>query len=248
MSQPLPREEYVEQAYLFRALAERLDATVPIQDLLAQTREEWRFFPADPDLPSRIVLLDTNGYLTVDVFNWLSSQDIPLIVMNWKGELSTLVGSRLPNPALQYSQLLAEVNGTGLQLSVELIKAKVRGSQATLNRLPITPRVDEAIEALEGHLGELAGDVPDVSWCDCAVAHGRRSEPRRPRCRGAHARGRDQHPDHQVLSRLVEHTAPAGVADAAWRADHASCDPLSAAGHDRRVHAVVPVAASRRHA
>lgn len=40
MSQPLPREEYVEQAYLFRALAERLDASVPIQDLLAQTREE----------------------------------------------------------------------------------------------------------------------------------------------------------------------------------------------------------------
>jgi hypothetical protein len=40
MPQPLPREEYVEQAYLFRALAERLDPTVPIQDLLAQTREE----------------------------------------------------------------------------------------------------------------------------------------------------------------------------------------------------------------
>jgi hypothetical protein len=40
MSQLLPREEYVEQAYLFRALAERIDPSVPIQDLLAQTREE----------------------------------------------------------------------------------------------------------------------------------------------------------------------------------------------------------------
>lgn len=40
MHPPLPREEYVEQAYLFRALAERIDASIPIQDLLAQTREE----------------------------------------------------------------------------------------------------------------------------------------------------------------------------------------------------------------
>lgn len=40
MNSPLPREEYVEQAYLFRALVERLDPTQPIQDLLAQTREE----------------------------------------------------------------------------------------------------------------------------------------------------------------------------------------------------------------
>jgi hypothetical protein len=40
MYPPLPREEYVEQAYLFRALAERIDASIPIQDLLAQTREE----------------------------------------------------------------------------------------------------------------------------------------------------------------------------------------------------------------
>ncbi len=40
MNEPLPREEYVEQAYLFRALAERIDASQPIQDLLLQTREE----------------------------------------------------------------------------------------------------------------------------------------------------------------------------------------------------------------
>lgn len=37
---PLQREEYVEQAYLFRALSERIDNSIPIQDLLAQTREE----------------------------------------------------------------------------------------------------------------------------------------------------------------------------------------------------------------
>lgn len=37
---PLGREEYVEQAHFFRALAERLEANVPAQDVLASVREE----------------------------------------------------------------------------------------------------------------------------------------------------------------------------------------------------------------
>jgi CRISPR-associated endonuclease Cas1 len=128
-----------------------------------QVREEWRFFPADPDLPSRILLLDTNGYLTIDVLNWLSSRNIPLIVMNWKGEISTLSGLQAADPALQYAQLLAQTNGTGLRLSIELIEAKLRASQATLNRLPITSVVDEALASLDSNLNELAGDVSDVA-------------------------------------------------------------------------------------
>ena len=36
----LDREEYVEQAYLFRTLSERLPENIPLQDLLAQTRDE----------------------------------------------------------------------------------------------------------------------------------------------------------------------------------------------------------------
>jgi hypothetical protein len=37
---PLDREEYVEQAYLFRALSERLHQNIATQDLLASVREE----------------------------------------------------------------------------------------------------------------------------------------------------------------------------------------------------------------
>ena len=37
---PLPKEEYVEQTYLFRSLANRLDSSEPIQDLLFHAREE----------------------------------------------------------------------------------------------------------------------------------------------------------------------------------------------------------------
>jgi hypothetical protein len=37
---PLGREEYIEQAHFFRALAERLEANIPAQEVLASVREE----------------------------------------------------------------------------------------------------------------------------------------------------------------------------------------------------------------
>ena len=37
---PLGREEYIEQAHFFRALAERLEVNVPAQEVLASVREE----------------------------------------------------------------------------------------------------------------------------------------------------------------------------------------------------------------
>ncbi|MCH2181828.1 MAG: hypothetical protein MK108_07470 [Mariniblastus sp.] len=38
--QKLPSEEYVEQAYLFRALSQRMTSTDPVQDMLGHLREE----------------------------------------------------------------------------------------------------------------------------------------------------------------------------------------------------------------
>jgi CRISPR-associated protein Cas1 len=57
-----------------------------------QKREEWRFFPGHPDLPSRIVVVDGDGALTFDVLEWLSTQQIPLIQINWRGEAITVAG------------------------------------------------------------------------------------------------------------------------------------------------------------
>ncbi len=67
------------------------------------------------------------------------------------------------------------------------------------------------------HLG--ADPVPDVSRPDGAVARGRGSLARGARRRGADAGRRDQPAHHQVLGRLVEHAAPAGLGDAHGRLD-----------------------------
>src|SRR5262249_52467457 len=51
-----------------------------------QAREEWRLFPGDWRLPSRIILLDTDGSLSLHVIRWLSEQHVPLVMINWRGE------------------------------------------------------------------------------------------------------------------------------------------------------------------
>ena len=55
-----------------------------------QKREEWRFFPGHADLPSRIVVVDGDGTLSFDVLEFLSTQQIPLIQINWRGEAITV--------------------------------------------------------------------------------------------------------------------------------------------------------------
>ena len=67
-----------------------------------------------------------------------------------------------------------------------------------------------------------AGPVPDVSRRDRAVADGRGPDARGAGGGGAHPRRRDQHPDHQVFRRLVEHAAPARVGAAPGRLDDPS--------------------------
>ena len=103
-----------------------------------QTREEFRFFPGDASMPSRIILIDTNGYLTLDVIQWISSQNVPLVVLNWKGEVTTVCGGdgTQSDPQLRQAQLEAQKNGLGLKMSVQLIKDKLKQSQETLFALP----------------------------------------------------------------------------------------------------------------
>ena len=61
--------------------------------------------------------------------------------------------------------------------------------------------------------------------------------------RDHHAGRLHQHPDHQVLGRLVEHAAPAGLGVPHRRADHRSEHAVAADGDGGRLHRAVPDAA-----
>jgi CRISPR-associated protein Cas1 len=43
-----------------------------------QTRIIHRFFPGDRNMPSRMIIVDGSGHITLDALGWLSEQNVPL--------------------------------------------------------------------------------------------------------------------------------------------------------------------------
>jgi CRISPR-associated endonuclease Cas1 len=82
-----------------------------------------------------------------------------LVLLNWQGHVSVVVGVRPADLEIRNSQLAALRNGRGFKLSVALIRAKIRSSQRTLNSLPITPAIEATISDLEAILEELNREI-----------------------------------------------------------------------------------------
>jgi len=123
-----------------------------------QKREAWRLFPGQRNLPDRIVMLDGNGSLSFDVLAWLSEQRIPLVQINWQGEVITVLGGN-PHAAdihLVEAQRYAADGPRGLEISLELIKQKIQGCQATLRSFAESLPRERALSKLEHALEELA--------------------------------------------------------------------------------------------
>lgn len=127
-----------------------------------QKREELRLFPGDRRLPSRIVALDSDGSISLDVIKWLSQQRIPLVLLSWQGEVVSVVGDGgAYDPVLREAQLAAQRSGLGLQISIELIERKIRGSIDTLESLPGSLVRSTAIEQLVIMSAQLQGTPPE---------------------------------------------------------------------------------------
>lgn len=127
-----------------------------------QQVKEDRFFPGHPTLPSRIVLLDADGYISLDVIAWLSRQRIPVIVLDWMGEVINVMRTdgMASDPALREAQLAALTNTVGLQVATWLIREKIGASQQALRTLPSSPQVEEGILRLQRYRASLQEGFP----------------------------------------------------------------------------------------
>jgi hypothetical protein len=124
-----------------------------------QRREEWRFFPGHPDLPSRIVVVDADGSITFDVLAWLSTQGIPLVQINWRGESIVVAGGLgyVADPKLAQAQRAAQASKRrSMEISRSLIAEKVERSIETL-----TECIDPS-PARERRLAELAASAREM--------------------------------------------------------------------------------------
>jgi len=98
-----------------------------------QNREEYRFFPQDRQLPSRIVVLDGDGSITFDALEWLSMQNVSLVQISWRGEVTSVGGAHYAaNPDLVKHQLEIRDNGKGFEYAKWLIQKKIENCRATI--------------------------------------------------------------------------------------------------------------------
>jgi CRISPR-associated endonuclease Cas1 len=125
-----------------------------------QKQEEWRFFRGDQARPSRILLVDGDGKITLDVLAWLSEQDIPLIQLDYRGRVVTAIGSIGPtsaDPKLTRAQAAAASDPKRrMAIANWLIREKLSRSASVLRDLiPASPGRDMAIAAIEAEARKL---------------------------------------------------------------------------------------------
>ena len=93
-------------------------------------------------------MLDGKGSLSFDVLAWLSNQQIPLVQINWQGEVITVLGSNsyAADARLIEAQREAIGSSIGLKISIELIRQKILGCQNTLSYFPESLPRNRALE------------------------------------------------------------------------------------------------------
>jgi CRISPR-associated protein Cas1 len=125
-----------------------------------QKQEEWRFFRGDQTRPSRILVVDGDGRITLDVLAWLSEQDIPLIQLDYRARVVTAIGSTGPtaaDPQLTRAQTAAASDPKQrMAVANWLIREKLTRSASVLRDLiPASPARDMAIRAIEAEAAKL---------------------------------------------------------------------------------------------
>jgi CRISPR-associated endonuclease Cas1 len=128
-----------------------------------QQRETWHFFPGDWRLPSRIVVVDVDGGLSFAALAWLSEHNIPLIQINWRGEVINVVGGnpKIVIPEQLKTQLKVRNLNGGLNFALKLIRTKIANSIDTLHHaFPKSENIDFAINKLENEFSLLKRNPP----------------------------------------------------------------------------------------
>ena len=95
-----------------------------------QKREEFRFFRGDANLPTRIIIFDASGSISFDVLQWLGERNIPLIQIDWQGNVICVANMNYSaNPKLVQKQL--EMGNSQIEFR-KLLTLKFKNSISTL--------------------------------------------------------------------------------------------------------------------
>ena len=130
-----------------------------------QRQQQLRLFPGDWRLPSRIVILDSKGSITFDALSWMSEQNIPLVQINWKGEVINVAGGNgyAADQQLIEVQRAAQKDGRWVEIVRQLISEKISNAIETLDTaLPTSPATELAIKKLQNDAVLMEEDPPST--------------------------------------------------------------------------------------
>ena len=102
-----------------------------------QTRQTYRFFRGDLSLPSRIILLDGSGTISLHVLAWLAEQGVPLVRIDWQGHVQTVLGNSgyAANPHRVAWQVQTRTDPSKrMAFCIDLISRKIEGCIRTLEK------------------------------------------------------------------------------------------------------------------
>lgn len=111
-----------------------------------QKGEQHRYFPNDPKRPERIIVIDGSGSISFDALSWLARNDVPLIRLNWRGEVQVVLnGNSSDDHRRIEAQRTAKASNRSFEIAKAIISEKLKNSISTLNS--VLPRSKSRIEA-----------------------------------------------------------------------------------------------------
>jgi CRISPR-associated protein Cas1 len=118
-----------------------------------QEREEFRFFRGDANLPTRIIIFDASGSISHDVLQWLGERNIPLIQIDWQGNVICVANMNYSADTKLVQKQLAMSNS---QIEIcKLLISKFKNSISTLKMFSEKYEAQIAIEFLRNSITKL---------------------------------------------------------------------------------------------
>ena len=123
-----------------------------------QKAEEIRFFPGDPNIPDRIIVLDGSGGITFDALNWMAEQEINFAQLDYRGRVKFICGNsaQLAKPEIVRWQLAVQGSETARKIQCQLVERKLLASIETLETIfPNFPATEIAVKQIRRELDKI---------------------------------------------------------------------------------------------
>jgi CRISPR-associated endonuclease Cas1 len=112
----------------------------------------------------RLVVIGSDGFVSLAALRWLADQDAALVMLERNGKVLTTTGPvRSSDARLRRAQALAIDSDTGVQFAIELISAKLAGQETVERQRLQNPNVADNIAKLRSSLSSVRALDPVLS-------------------------------------------------------------------------------------